>query len=135
MPLHKLWPELQFSIFFWTWWAGLKKYSKNERHLCLVRHSFNKISQNMCLINTHILVYRYARCNFSLWNAPWFYCVFFWVFFIHNWSLNHSIFSKLSRVVCLINVHSFLCQLSKCGCRLWKFLWFNWFFFLEIFTY
>ena len=41
----------------------LKKYHKYERQLCLETHNFTKLLQNMCLINTHILVYRYARCN------------------------------------------------------------------------
>ena len=30
------------------------------RHLCLFWHNFTKLSQNMCLITTHILIYRYA---------------------------------------------------------------------------
>ena len=33
----------------------LKKYYKNERHLRLITNSFTKLSQNVCLINTHIL--------------------------------------------------------------------------------
>ena len=53
-----------------------KIYHKNERHLCLVAHSFTKISQIMCLINTHILIYLHARCNCKLWKALSFYCVF-----------------------------------------------------------
>ena len=47
----------------------LKKYHKNERHLRLVTHSFTKLSQNVCLIDTHILIYRYARCNCNLWKV------------------------------------------------------------------
>ena len=44
-----------------------KEYYKKEHHLCLVKHNFTKLSQNMCLINTHILVYQYARHNCKLW--------------------------------------------------------------------
>ena len=39
----------------------------------------------MCLIRTHILMYRYARCVCKLWHLPCFYCVFFFLIFIHNW--------------------------------------------------
>ena len=59
--------------YVWT------KFQKNERHLSLVTHSFTKLPQNMCLINTQILVYWHARCNCKLRKALWFYWVF-WVF-------------------------------------------------------
>ena len=39
-------------------------------------HIPTKLSQNVYLINTHILIYRYTRCDCKLWNASWFYCVF-----------------------------------------------------------
>ena len=54
---------------------------KNERHLCLVIYTFTKLLQNGCLINIHILMYWYARCNCKLWKVPWFYCIFF----MHYW--------------------------------------------------
>ena len=56
----------------------LKKYHKNcIWHLFLVKYIFIKHSQNVCLINTHILMYRYARYNFQLWKVHWlFYCIF-----------------------------------------------------------
>ena len=63
----------------------LKKFHKNERHLSLVTHSFPKFSQNICLINTHILIYWNARCSCKLWKAIWFYCVFFLGILIHYW--------------------------------------------------
>ena len=59
---------------------GLKKYHKNERHLCLVAHIFTKVSHDMCLINTHILLYQHARCNCKLQKALLFYSVFFGIF-------------------------------------------------------
>ena len=42
---------------------------KNERRWRLVGHSFTKLSQNVCLVNTHILVYWNARCDCKLWNV------------------------------------------------------------------
>ena len=54
----------------------MKKYHKNEQHLCLVTHSFTKLSQNMCLIN---MVYQYANCRTPL------DLIFFFGIFIHNW--------------------------------------------------
>ena len=51
----------------------------NMWRLCLVTHSFTKLSQNVCSINTLILVYRYARYDSRLWSVLWFYYVF-WLF-------------------------------------------------------
>ena len=45
--------------------------------MSLETHSFTKLWQNVCLMNT--LMYRYARCVYKSWNAHWFYCVL-WVF-------------------------------------------------------
>ena len=84
-----------------------KKYHKNERHLCLVRHTFTKLSQNMYKVITHILIYCHARCECKLWNTPWFDCVF-WLFFILNWrpimSELYCFFTKFSQIVCLNNI-------------------------------
>ena len=52
-----------------------KKYHKNERSLSLVTHIFTKISQNVCLINAHILIYVILicdSCNCRLWQVPQF---------------------------------------------------------------
>ena len=54
----------------------LKKCHKNEQHLCYVTHIFTKLSQNVCLINTHILIYCNAICNCKLWVFS---------IFIHCW--------------------------------------------------
>ena len=56
-----------------------EKISQNERHLCLVAHILTKLSQNVCLINIHTLVYQYTKCNCMLWKAFQFYYIF-WVF-------------------------------------------------------
>ena len=53
----------------------LKKYHKNGRYLSLEEDIFAKISQNMCLLNTHILICQHARCGCKLWNASCFYYV------------------------------------------------------------
>ena len=53
-----------------------KKYHKNVQQLCLVTHSFAQLSQNVCLINTHILINWYARCNCKIWKVLWFYSIF-----------------------------------------------------------
>ena len=65
-------------------------------------HIFTKLSQNVCLINIQFLIYQHDRCDCKLWNVPWFYCVFFWVFsyIIDDHScLNYWIFTKLSQIV------------------------------------
>ena len=90
--------------------------------MSLVTRTFIKLSHNVCLIKTHILIYRHARCNCKLWKALWFYCVF-WVlsYIIDEFScLKYCIFTKLSQIVYLINIQIFLCQHAKCDCRLWK---------------
>ena len=51
------------QCFLTDWQHCSKKYHKNERHLRLVTHIFSKLSQNVCLFNTHILIYWHARCN------------------------------------------------------------------------
>ena len=55
---------------------------------------FTKLSKTVCLINMHILIYRYARCNCNLWKVFWFYCPF-WYFHtllttIHVWIIVSS---------------------------------------------
>ena len=80
----KLWTEFWFSrLFVWAGWKKtlyLKKYHKNETHLRLLAHIFTKLSQNVCLINTHILMYWYTRSNCTLWKASWFCCIFLGIF-------------------------------------------------------
>ena len=61
-----------------------KIHHKNWRHLRLIAHRFTKLSHNVCLVNTHNLIYRYARCDCKLRNVLWFYCVFLGIF-IHYW--------------------------------------------------
>ena len=43
-----------------------------DDHSCLKRCIFTKFSQIVCLINTYILICRYARCNYKLWKVLWF---------------------------------------------------------------
>ena len=81
-------------------------------HLCLVAHIFTQLSKNVCLINTHILVYQHARYDCKLWSAFKFYCVF-WLFLynIIDYScLKNFISIKLSQIVCLISIDMLKCQ-------------------------
>ena len=41
----------------------VRKKNKNEWHLSLLIYSFTQLSHNVCLINTHIFIYWYVRCN------------------------------------------------------------------------
>ena len=53
---------------------------KSELHLYLVTYIFTKLSQNVCLIDAHILTYCYATCNFRLWKDSSFYCIYLGIF-------------------------------------------------------
>ena len=99
-----------------------KNYHKNEQHSRLVTYIFTKLSQNMRLINTHILIYQHVMCHCKLWNASWFYCVFFGVLLIIDVfsCLNHYICTKLSQNLCLINIHILIYWHARYDCRLWN---------------
>ena len=54
---------------------------------------------------------------------------FFWVFsyIIDDHSrLTYCIFTKLSQIVYLINIHNLVCQLPKCNCRFSNLIAFFW---------
>ena len=84
-------------------------------------HIITKLLRNMCLMQT--LIYWYARWDCKLCNTIWFYCAF-WVFSniinVHS-CLNCCIFTKLSQIVCLINIHILVCQPAKCYCSYGRF--------------
>ena len=72
-----------------------KIHHKNERFLRLVAHIFTKISQNVCLVNTHIFMYWHARCNCKLWSTFFVLLRIFGYFhtlltIIHVWSALYS---------------------------------------------
>ena len=90
-----------------------------EWQLCLVAHSFIKLSQNVFLINTHILIYSNARCNSKLLYFYCFFRVFSYIIDYHL-CLNCCISTNLSQIVCLINLHILVCQHAKCNCRLYR---------------
>ena len=50
---------------------------------CPMSENSITLSQNVRLINIHILVYRYARCECKLWKALWFY-IMFEVLYLHQ---------------------------------------------------
>ena len=71
-------------------------------YFIVLDRKFMKKIHNMWLTNTHILICQYARCDFKLWNAPWFYCVFCvfsYIFDDHYSCLNYCIFTKHSQIV------------------------------------
>ena len=124
-PIHNHDLKLNFRFF---WQVGntalcLKKCHKNERNMCLVTHVFINFSQNVCLISTHILIYCHARCNYKLWKAHWFRCVFkeFSYIIDDHSCLKCCIFTKLSHIV----RHILVCQHARCDFRLWKVFWFK----------
>ena len=78
-----------------------------------IAHRFITLSQNVCLINKHILIYQHARCDCKLWHALWLYCVF-WVFSYiideYSW-LKYCISTKLTLTVYLIIAYMSKCQM------------------------
>ena len=48
-----------------------KMQSTPQSNQCLRYCIFTKHSQFMFMINVHISVYQYVRCNCKLWNVPW----------------------------------------------------------------
>ena len=100
---QKIYP-LWLSRIRIKWTIYKIELNKYERNLRLVTHIFTKLSQSMCLISTHILIYRNSRCDCKLWNVLWFHSIF-----IHIcrpfmfWSVISSIFIKLLLIVCLID--------------------------------
>ena len=100
--------------------------------LRLVTHIFINLSQNICLINTHILIYWYARCDCKLWNSLRFYNVF-WAFsyiIIEHSCLYCCISTKHSLIIWLINTHIVIYWHARCHSKLWKAFWFYFVFFL-----
>ena len=63
----------------------------------------------------------------AIWNVPWFCRVFLeFSYKIDNQScLKCCIFTKLSQIVRLINVHILVCRYARCNYRLWKVTWFK----------
>ena len=58
---------LHFLVIFKDNW------NNNSSLKCFI---FTKLSQIVCLINSHILVNRYPGYDYKLWKTPWFCCVF-----------------------------------------------------------
>ena len=62
-----------------VFWAGWQNCLLSEK----ISQKYTTFLSNVCLINTHILIYQHARCNSMLWNSLWFYTVFFDYFYMH----------------------------------------------------
>ena len=67
-------PCFTISLFWRGWISDFRGCNLGKSKT--VEHFFIKLSQNICLINTYILIYRNARCDCMLWNTPWLYCIF-----------------------------------------------------------
>ena len=94
----------------------LKKYHKNVWLLTLI---FTKLPHNVCLINTHILIDRYAWCNCKLWKALWFLRLFYRIFvhiIVDHSYLKYCVITKLSQNICLIDTHYFVYWYTSCDC-------------------
>ena len=109
--------EINIPLYVWKTWENIL-----QKRASFAFDSTYCHSQNVCLLNSHILIYWYARCDCKLCDAHWFYCVF-WVFsyIIDDHScLKCWISTKLSQIVCLINNYILVCQNAKCDCWLSK---------------
>ena len=54
------------------------------------------------------------------------FIAFFWIFsytFDEHSCLKYCIFTKVSQIVCIINVHFLVCQHAKYDSSLWNVLW------------
>ena len=85
----------RFLVFETVFLDSLKKYHKNERNLRLVTYTFTKLSQNVCLINTQILIYIDMPYVTASYGTPFDFIVFFRYFhifltIIHVWSIVSS---------------------------------------------
>ena len=81
-----------------------KTYHKYEWNLCLGVHISPKLSQNVYLINTHILIHFYVRCDCKL-------SLFYYISanFPHKWRIPYLKFctsTKFSQIVCLIYAYT-----------------------------
>ena len=84
-------------------------------------HILTKLSQNVCLNNTHIWIWIYwhATCDCNLWNALWFYCiykVFSYIIIDHSY-LNCCISAKLSLIKCLISTRILIYRHARCDSK------------------
>ena len=89
----------------------------NDICVWYITHSFTKLSLNVCIINTHILIYWYARCNCKLWKGIWFYCVFSF-FFVHNWRIFMSevLYLQQTFIECVSNQYI---HFNVSTCQIW----------------
>ena len=55
-----------FLSFIKFWRKVIPPLWGPQKWTSFVTHTFTKLSQNVCLINSHILMYRYAICNCKL---------------------------------------------------------------------
>ena len=89
----QMWLQVMESPLTWLPFFGVFSCVIDD-HSCLKNWNFTKLSQIMCLINIHILVYQRAKCNCRVWKVPQFNCVF-WEFPYNFTCLKLYNFTKL----------------------------------------
>ena len=102
----------------------MSRNSISKMNLCLVTHISTKKSQIMCLINVHILICQYAKCDCRLWKVLWF-DPFFWEYSYTYHIVLHD-FIKLLQIMCKkVNLcnHLWLRQPEFYWCILSKSSW------------
>ena len=105
MLICQMWLQVMDSWFFYFAFCEYSHIIKY--HSCLRWCILTKLSQTVCLVNTHILVYRYGRCDCRLLKVLWFIFVFLEFSYIMT-CLKGYIFTKLSQTVYLVIVHSYI---------------------------
>ena len=82
----KTWSDFWFSWLFFR--VSRQHCPISENNFCLVIYIFTKPSQMVSLINTYILIYQYARCDYKLFDFIAFFCVFIhYLTSINVWSI------------------------------------------------
>ena len=100
-----LWKNVKtFDFWDFDFWVKniaicLKKYHKNEPHLCLVTQSFAKLSHNVYLINAHNLLPNVTATYGRFADFIAFFLAVSYIIYKHSWCLKHCIFTELSQIV------------------------------------
>ena len=114
------WPDF---FYFWDSLFGqvyntalcLKKISQKWMACVFDNTNLHKISQNVCLINTHIILCIYMADVSASYRMS----------FDDHSCVKCCIFIKLSQIMCPIIIYILIYQHAKCYCRFWKALWLN----------
>ena len=94
----------------------------------------------LCSLNIHKLCFwcgykHFVIIKYQVWvhvmdeHSLILLCVFFGGIFKHYWRpfmMSAGIYSKLSQIVCSINIYILICWNSRCNYKSRKILWINW---------